>query len=114
MAVTITKAGSTGGGSSPVYARFGMPADVTVYTVAFDSSYPTGGEDISSIFTSYKSVLAIFVQNHDLTIADNRMFIADLVGKKLIVLSAINTEQANASDLSALTNVKLLVVGTLK
>lgn len=114
MPVTITKAGDTGGGSSQVFARHGGPTDHTVYTVAFDSSYPTNGEDISSIWDDFKEVLAIFVQNHDTTIADDRIYIPDLTNKKLIVLDAVATEEGNGTDLSAITNVKLLVVGTLK
>ncbi len=39
------------GGARPLVRRF--------YTVAFDSSYPTGGEDISSIFGDFKSVVQI-------------------------------------------------------
>jgi len=113
MAVTITNAAGTlgAGALSPVHGGSHRRYKIGLYTVAFDSSYPTGGELITSVFNDFTEVLAIFVQNHDLTIADQREYIPDLTNKKLIVLDAFNVEEGSGTDLSAITNVKLFVVG---
>ena len=113
MAVTITRlAASPGTGArAKAMAAGTRVTDFEVFKVAFDSSYPTGGEDISVALNRFKSVLGVFVQSHDITIADNRHFLVDLTNKKLIVLDAINTEEGSTTDLSALTDIRILVVG---
>lgn len=113
MPVTITDAQGTLGAGVKAPLMFGASrvAKVKVYTVAFDTSYPTGGEDITAVFNDFTEVLGIWVQNHDLTIADNRVYIPDLTNKKLIVLDAFNVEEGSGTDLAAITNVRLLVVG---
>ena len=110
---TITPAtpGPGAGAIRPVMSRGPRMLKQAVYSVDFDSSYPTGGEDISSCWDGFQEVVGIFVQPHDTTIADNRNFIPDLTNKKLILLTAINTEGTAASNQAAVGSVKLLVVG---
>lgn len=114
MAVTITDQAEAPGKAGKSIARIGGATAglVRVYQVDFDTSYPTGGENISEIWNDFSSVLGIFVQPADTTVADNRMFIPDLVNKKLIMLTAITTQASDTSDQSAVTKVQLLVVGT--
>lgn len=78
-----------------------------VYNFDFDNSYPTGGEDISAIWTDFpKGVLSIHA-----TQVPNRLVTVDLTGKKVLLQTAFGTEAANASDQSTITGVRLTVVG---
>lgn len=112
MAITITDQGESPGKgrSSPIrFGGAGRAPIMRIYTVDWDDSYATGGEDISSIWNDFKAVLGIFVQPAENTIAANRMFAVDLTNKKLIMLSAINTEASG--DQSSVDATQLLVIG---
>jgi hypothetical protein len=98
------------GGKSPVQTGGSIQARQNVYTFDFDSAYAVGGEDISGIWDDFREVFGIWVQASEATIADNRMFAVDLANKKLIMLTAINTE-SGAVDQSAVTGVRLLAFG---
>lgn len=116
MAVTVTKmaVGPAKGARSVAMAAGSAKTTWEVYKLAFDTSYPTGGEDISSIINEWKDILWIGVATFDITIADRREYIIDKTNKKIIVLDAFNTEEGDTTDLSTLTDVRLLVVGYKK
>jgi hypothetical protein len=104
---TLTRVGS--GAKQPVRSLGERPIQLGIYTFALDSSYASGGEDISAIWDDFKEVLAIFPASGDLPLADQRYYNLDFTGKKLIVYTAGATEATG--DQSAVTNIKLLVVG---
>jgi len=101
------------GGKRPVY--FGGPRVpvMRIYRFAFDSAYPAGGEDISTIWNDFTEVLAIFPAQNDATIADVRLPVVDRTNKKLILVktlaSGANVEAAE--DSSGIADVDLLVIG---
>lgn len=106
MAITITslnggaaKTRSYTGGAKPVTKRY--------YTVLFDSSYPTGGESISTIFDDFKEVLAVFTTGPGTRLASTD-YTAD--AEKLLLYTAVGTEASNGSDQSSIT-MRLEVVG---
>jgi hypothetical protein len=69
-----------------------------------------GGENIAAIWEDFKEVLAIVVQQVDVTAADRREFLVDLTNKKLLQYDAFNTEET-ATDQSAVADIRLLVFG---
>lgn len=119
MAATLTKTG----GPSAIGAGFKM----ATYTVALDSSYPTGGEaiDLTGEFTY---VLAVICGGND-TAADNGYTFRALhpgattaVTSSNVLIQAhwdgdpaadtTNPEVANTTDLSAVGALQILVIGS--
>ena len=90
----------------PVSAFAGRGLLVKTATFAFDSSYPTGGEDISDLFDGFREVKAIHVSG-----PASRLYEPDLTAKKLKLFTAVGTEAGNGTDQSAITGVKLMAVG---
>ena len=82
-----------------------------IYTVTFDSSYPTGGEDFSPVSNDFVSVLGVVqVGGTGLQEVDY-----DTSGDKLLLyledgVSGINAEAGNGTNQSAVS-VQLLVLG---
>jgi hypothetical protein len=115
MASTLTlQAEAPGkGGWRKVDARGSRPIGMAVYKIAFGNPYVVGGESISAIWDDFADVLAIVVQQVDVTAADRREFMVDLTNKKLLVYDAFNTEET-ATDQSAVADVRLLVFGYRK
>ena len=80
--------------------------------LAFDGSYPTGGESVTDITKKFETCFRI--------ICDNRLgylFEWDKTNKKLLVYQTVDavagtrSEVTNTADLSALTGVSFIAVG---
>lgn len=112
MASTLTRThDSIGGGSRGEVNAVGSRAlSIGTYKLAMGNPYVVGGEDISAIWNDFKDVLAILVQQVDVTAADRREFMADLAGKKLLQYDAFNTEET-ATDQTAVADIRLIVFG---
>ncbi len=81
-------------------------------TVAFDNSYPTGGEAVDvSMFGGQLTELtdAILLNSHNL--AASRIVVWDRPNKKLKLFTALSTEAANASDQSTINDIRVVFVG---
>jgi hypothetical protein len=112
MALVITKdCGNYAGFYTP--QCYGGQLKILTGSVAFDSSYPTGGEsmDISDMFTSLK---AVFFESKG-----GYVFEYDYGNKKVKAMMGDNdsatdgpmVEVTDKTNLSALTAVKFLAVG---
>lgn len=112
MPLVITKdCGNYAGMFTPI--SYGGQLKILTGSVAFDSSYPTGGEamDISAMFNSLKIVLFESKAGY--------VFEYDYANKKVKAMMGNNdgtadgplVEVADKTDLSALTAVKFLAVG---
>jgi hypothetical protein len=112
MASTLTRqADSPGGGArGDVNALGARTVSLGVYKLAMGNPYVVGGENIAAIWEDFKEVLAIVVQQVDVTAADRREFLVDLTNKKLLQYDAFNTEET-ATDQSAVADIRLLVFG---
>jgi hypothetical protein len=77
----------------------------------FDTSYPTGGEDISEIWNLMPkgTVLKVLFDQPD--VAAVRYVTVDTGNKKLKGFSTAATEVANAVDLSAVASLRFFAVG---
>lgn len=74
--------------------------------LAFDSSYPTGGEAITAAQLGLSKIVRMKFQP-----SGTYLFAFDTANNKVKVYSAINTEVSNATDLSALTAVEFEAYG---
>ena len=112
MASTLTLQADAPGKAAgrKVVGLGGRTIQLGVYKIAFGNPYVVGGEDISAIWTDFKDVLAVHVSQVELTIADRREFMVDLTTKKLLMLTAFNTE-SGAVDQTAVADVRLIVYG---
>ncbi len=107
MATITPVAESPGkGGKRRMFSGTPRPVVVRYYTFDFDSSYPTGGESISSIFDDFQLVLQITPEQRG-----SRIFAVDYSGKKLLLYTAVGTQGGSASDQSTITGVRLEVTG---
>ena len=99
MAVTVTTQGSM-----PHVLRPGSLGILTG-SIAFDSSYPTGGESITDITKFFNSQIQVFCSN-----TSGYLFEFDEDNNKLKVYSSAGNEVADTTDLSSL-NVNFIAVG---
>ena len=110
MAITISQAAGTVGqaAKSPSLSGGAKPIIDRYYQIDFDSSYPTGGESISTIFDDFKEVLCITVEPRG-----SRLFEIDYTAdaEKIKLYTAVGTEATNASNQSTITDVRLRVSG---
>lgn len=95
LTVTIVKRNVVG-------AQREVIADVT-----FDSSYPTGGEsftvaDVDPGESSSSAFHVVLAEQNNATATVNRLATYDYANKKLLLLTALSTEAANASDQSTI------------
>lgn len=74
--------------------------------ISFDSSYTTGGQDITTIFAQFSNCKYI-----DLASKLGYSFEAVLATKKVKVYTAANVEVLNAVNLTALSEVRFIAVG---
>lgn len=106
---------ATGPGKAATHELFGLGGrtmQVAEYKfTSGTSNYTSGGEDISSIWNDFKTVLAVHVQQVTATINNRRAFTVDLTNKLLLVYSAFNTENTGADLSTICDDVRLLVVG---
>ena len=97
---------ATGASKRPVYGVGAKPKKIGVYTLAFDLSYPTGGESIADVFNDFESVDHISISG-----SAARIWEVDYSTEKVLCYTAVGTEATNASNQSAYT-VKLRVTGS--
>lgn len=87
--------------------RLAMGVRVVTGTLAFDSSYPTGGEAITpSTAFGLSEVHGVLFGNQG-----GYTFAYDYVNNKVLAYTTAGTEVVNATDLSALNNVKFIALG---
>lgn len=114
MATLTLQADAPGKGAKrPLKAFGGRQVIVGVYSFDFDASYPTGGEDISAIWSDFSDVLAIEVQNPIYGAGTGKNIRVDLANKKLLLYdnAAAPAQVANASDQSTVVGARLVVHG---
>jgi hypothetical protein len=116
MALGTTTLQATGPGKASTREVVGLGSrtiKIAVFKFASGTTnYPANGEDISDIWTTYfKTVLAINVQQVTATAASLRLFTIDLTNKKLVIHSAIGTENTQADLSTVCDDVRLTVVG---
>lgn len=110
---TIAYNGS-GAGKSVVRAQTGRTTTINHGTFSFDSSYPTGGEDISDIFNQHTECFFVIMEQPIQAGAQTGKFLkVDHTNKKvqLFTNAAPFAEIANASDQSLITGLKWVSVG---
>jgi hypothetical protein len=108
-----------GASGRPVFAQSPRPIKVVTGTYAFDSSYPTGGEDISDIFNQFANLsstsgLLGLLFDQPLTGAQTGKFLkVDYTNKKVQLFTNASpaVEVTNASDQSAITGLRFVAWG---
>jgi hypothetical protein len=115
MATVTLDAETPGKGAQrPVLAKAPGVLVFMTGSFSFDSSYPTGGEDFSSVLNEFKTVLGMFIEQPIQAGAQTGKFIRpDYTNKKLQLFTnaAPFAEVANASDQSLITGLKFIVWG---
>lgn len=113
MAVLTFDSG-TGPGSgrtTPVFSNAGKPLRVVTGSVAFDNSYPTGGEDIASIFAKFGVVKAILFEHPLGSAGTGKLVVVDYTGKKALLHTMAAAEVVNASDQSGAAACRFVAWG---
>lgn len=118
MALTITKVSFTG---DVAFSRTPSTQESLVVDVAFDDSYPAGGEvfDVSPWLSTVTAVNHVPSDQAAEGLAGNRVFAHDkgtaAAGLLLVYLedgvSGIYAEEADMTDLATLTAVRFKVLG---
>lgn len=120
MATLTFDADSPGrGGSGPVFGAGGRPMKVVTGTFSFDSSYPTGGEDVSDIFNVFNNangtsrLLGLMIEWPMLSAGTGKRCVVDYTNKKILLYdNAVATAQvANSSDQSGAANLRWIAWG---
>jgi hypothetical protein len=118
MAVTMTLVSS---------AVIAPSLKLAVYDVVFDNSYPTGGEPLAAIASTFSKVFAILPGGND-TLADNGMVFQAILPAPTVAVSTTNVlmsvfwsadgtdgesliEFTNGGDLSAVGQLSIVVIG---
>lgn len=112
-ALTTASPGRAGG--APIFGGNGRTQKVVTGTIAFDASYPTGGEDISDLFALFRSTsgVKVFLDQPIAAGAQTGKFArVDKTNQKvqLFTNAAPFAEVANTSDQSA-TSIDFLAIG---
>ena len=111
--ITFDAEGPGKAAKRPVLTQSGRVMKIVTGVYAFDNSYPTGGEDISAIFSEFQQVLGMLVEQ-PITGAQTGKFVkVDYTNKKLQLFTNASpaVEVANASDQSAITALRFIVWG---
>lgn len=105
----------------PLFGAIGKAQKVVTGTITFDSSYPTGGEDISDIFDLFRdtalaaaSRITKVIVEQPLTGAQTGKFAkVDYTNKKVQLFTNASpaVEVVNASDQSAIVGLPFIAVG---
>lgn len=114
MASATFDVGTVGAGrTAPVFANSKKPLKFVTGTIAFDSSYPTNGESITTIADKFATVYGVLVSP-----ASGYTFEYDIANKKVkafwvdtTVDGAALAEVANTTNLSALSAVPFIAWG---
>ncbi len=81
---------------------------VIMATIALDSSYPTGGEAVTAANFGLNTIERFLIQ----TVTDGtRLYSFDAANSKIQAWTALATEVTNTTDLSAVTNLRVMVIG---
>jgi hypothetical protein len=98
---------------SPAVAISGRQLGFCTGKIAFDTSYPTNGEDISDIFNQFKECVLI-MHDQPLTGAQTGKFAkVDYTTKKILLYTNASPalEVTNATDQSLINNMRFVAVG---
>lgn len=111
--VTTSRPGS--GGSSRNVMSKSKNLKIVTGSVSFDSSYPTGGEDLADIWSQFKGgLLQSIIFDQPLSGAQTGKFAkVDKTTKKILLYTNASpaVEVANASDQSAIAALDFIAVG---
>lgn len=116
MAVITYDAEAPGKGAvRPVLAQSPRVMKVVTGKFDFDSSYPTGGEDIADIAAQFAGSVALGVVFEPVNAARYHIAV-DYAAKKVKLFiedatTGVEAEAANASDQSAITGVRWMAWG---
>ena len=112
---TITYDSETPGRArtTPIFAASPRVMKLVTGQYAFDSSYPTGGEDITDIFNQFTSLLGILMEQPLSGAQTGKFLKIDYSGKKVLLYTNASpaVEVANASDQSAITGLRFIAWG---
>lgn len=102
MAITIAPSRTVPGTAASRPALWFSPRQRKVWagTVTGDTSYPTGGYDISGLWSGFRSV---DFASSGLSDDGTRLYRVDKANKKLLIYTAFGTEAVNATNQSAIT-----------
>lgn len=118
--ITYDQDAPSKGGSGPLFGSGSRPTKVVTGQFSFDSSYPTGGEDISDIFGFFNSVTGvsrlggiIFEQPVQAGAQTGKFLRVDYANKKIQLFTNASpyAEVANASDQSLITGLRFIAWG---
>ena len=110
MAVTLAydaDAPGRGGSGAVLHVMGSTRRKVVSGLLTFDSSYPTGGEDVSEIASFFRGGVADAIVFEQLS---NRIVTYDKSAKKALLYTALSTEAANASNQSTIA-VRFIAIG---
>lgn len=100
------------GGSIRGMTTAGKRPAIVTGTFAFDSSYPTGGEDISAIWDAFPGGSVNTILFEQPNIAAARTVGVDTSGKKLLAYTdGLVTQCTATTNLSAITSLRFIAVG---
>ena len=118
MALTVTNQAGTGpgiAGTRPVYAASGgRGLKIVTGTLAFDASYPTGGEATTDISGHFTELLGVLIESKS-----GYTFSYDYTNNKVLAYYVDNNAAADSAqiqvpdttDLSAVTGVRFFAWG---
>lgn len=107
------------GGSGPIFGSGTRTTKILTGKFSFDNSYPTGGEDISDIFSYFNGATGVsrldgIWMEQPLTGAQTGKFLKiDYTNKKALLYTNASpaVEVAGSSDQSAITNLRFIAWG---
>ena len=102
------------GAFSPVRANMSRGMKIVTGKFSFDTSYPTGGEDLSEIFNMFAECHGVLMEQPVQAGAQTGKFVKiDHTAKKAMLFTnaAPFAEIANASDQSGIVNLRFFAWG---
>jgi hypothetical protein len=111
--VTLDTEGPGRASKRPLMVHSPRPMKVVTGTLAFDSSYPTGGESLADIFNMFTSLKLLLI-DQPLTGAQTGKFIkVDYTNQKALLYTNASpaAEVADTSNQSAITDVRFVAIG---
>lgn len=117
--IAYDSAGTGAGAKSPLLVQSQRMMKIVTGNFTLDTSYPTGGEDVTDIFNQFSELKSIVWEKPTPTTVATRTITAlktDYSGKKVIAYgedttSGIEAEFANASNLSTVPAVRFVAIG---
>lgn len=107
------------GGSGPLFGTGTRPTKVATGRFSFDNSYPTNGESVTGIFDLFNDANGtsrldgLFIEQPLSGAQTGKFLRVDYTNKKLLLYTNASpaVEVANASDQSAITNLRWIAWG---